>query len=133
MSAVLDACALIAFLRDEDGADVVEELLLQDPPFCLVHAINMCEVFYDFLKSHDESAARQAIQDVSDVGVEIREDMDAEFWREAGRLKVRHTVSLADAFAIALARRLDAELVSSDHHEFDPIAAQGVVKIKFIR
>ena len=28
MAFVLDACALIAFLRNEDGADVVESMLI---------------------------------------------------------------------------------------------------------
>jgi hypothetical protein len=43
------------------------------------------------------------------------------------------SVSLADCFAMALANRVQAELVTSDHHEFDPIAQNGICSIQFIR
>jgi predicted nucleic acid-binding protein len=133
VAAVLDACAMIAFLRDEVGAGVVEELLLEEPPACYAHAVNLCEVFYDFVKASDEDTARQAIRDLLGVGVVPREDMDQGLWERAGLFKVRHRLSLADAFATALARRLDADLVSSDHHEFDPVARAGDANIRFIR
>lgn len=133
MAAVLDACAMIAYLRDEPGAHVVEELLIDEAPNCYAHAVNLCEVFYDFVKARDEQTARQAVQDLIDVGVVPREDMDSGFWEQAGLFKARHRVSLADAFAVALAKRLEADLVSSDHHEFDPIVGTGDVRIKFIR
>lgn len=45
---VLDACAMIAFLRDEPGSDVVAEALLDPGSKCYAHALNRCEVFYDF-------------------------------------------------------------------------------------
>ena len=43
MTFVLDACAIIAYLRDEEGADVVESALLGDNA-CVAHAVNVCEV-----------------------------------------------------------------------------------------
>ena len=41
---VLDACAMIAFLKGEAGADVVENALLDANSQCMAHAINLCEV-----------------------------------------------------------------------------------------
>ena len=79
MTFVLDACAIIAYLRDEEGADVVESVLLGNNA-CVAHAVNVCEVYYDCLR-----------------------------------------------------RGGNAELVTSDHREFDPIAAQGICPIRFIR
>lgn len=46
---VLDACALIAFLNDEAGADVVEELLRKSnrqEPNLFLHRLNLLEVYY---------------------------------------------------------------------------------------
>jgi PIN domain nuclease of toxin-antitoxin system len=131
--AVLDACAIIAFLRGEKGAEIVETLLLEEPRFCQIHAINLCEVFYDFLKVADEDTAQRAIADIIATGIEVREDMDQEFWMQAGRYKATLRISLADAFALALASRADAELLTSDHQEFDPVARQGLLAIRFIR
>ena len=41
---VLDACAMLAYLRNETGADVVENALLDANSQCVAHAINLCEV-----------------------------------------------------------------------------------------
>ena len=46
---VLDASVMIAFPRDEPGADAVEEALLDSGSQCYAHALNLCEVFYDFI------------------------------------------------------------------------------------
>ncbi len=45
MTCVLDACAVIAFLRGEEGADAVTSLLLNED--CMAHAVNLCEIYYD--------------------------------------------------------------------------------------
>jgi PIN domain nuclease of toxin-antitoxin system len=50
VSTVIDASALIAFLRDEPGADVVENLF-SAPETCYAHALNLCEVCYDFFRA----------------------------------------------------------------------------------
>jgi hypothetical protein len=44
-------------------------------------------------------------------------------------------ISLADAFAVTLAEREQGILVTSDHHEFDPLLASGSLPIcvRFIR
>ncbi len=134
MVKVLDACAMIAYLRGEPGAEVVEALLLDKGNQCLAHAINLCEVYYDFWRAKDENAAREALSDLSSVGVITREDMDSQIWQEAGKHKaIIKKISLADCFALALTNRTQAELVTSDHHEFDPVAEKGYCRIIFIR
>ena len=46
---VLDACAMIAWLRNEPGADIVDQAIRDLNSQCLAHAINLCEVFYEAL------------------------------------------------------------------------------------
>lgn len=134
MQYLLDACAMIAYLRDEPGADAVESILNDKTHKCYAHAINLCEVYYDFLRAEDEETAKDAIADLISLGVEIRQDLDTAFWQEAGKYKAEiKKISLADCFAMALANRLQAELVTSDHAEFDPIAESGACAVKFIR
>jgi PIN domain nuclease of toxin-antitoxin system len=133
MKYVLDACTLIAFLRGEAGSDVIEAILLDEENTCLVHAVNLCEVYYDFLRGSDEKTAQEAIKDIGNIGVITREDMDISLWQEAGKVKARGKVSLADCFAIALANREQVEVVTSDHNEFEPIANGGICKVKFFR
>ncbi len=66
---VLDASAMIAFLRNERGGDVVETFLTDGIDTCVAHAINLCEVYYDFFRSADEATATAAITDLEDLGV----------------------------------------------------------------
>ena len=131
---VFDACALIAYLRAESGADEVEKLLFDADNECFVHVVNLCEVYYDFLKVSDEATAQSAIEDLKQVGLITRQDIDQEFWQQVGRYKANiKKVSLGDCFAIALVNRITGEVVTSDHHEFDAISAGGICKVKFIR
>ena len=133
MARVLDACALIAFLRDEPGADLVEGFL-NDSAKCYVHALNLCEVYYDFWRAAGHEAAESAVADLLSLGIQERNDLDSQFWREVGRLKAVHRrVSLADCCSLALASRLGASLVSADRHEFEPLLGAGICAIELIR
>jgi predicted nucleic acid-binding protein len=134
MNYVFDACAMIAFLRDEPEADVVHEILIDPASTCIAHAINLCEVYYDFVRAADEKTARAAVRDLMAIGIRTRRDMNTEFWTGVGHLKgTIRKVSLADCFAIELARRVGGQIVTSDHHEFDPLVNQRVCDIRFIR
>lgn len=131
---VLDSSAMIAFLRNESGAATVAAMLTDPQSQCYAHALNLCEVFYDFFRVGGETAAQSAITELLNLEVHERHDLDATFWQEAGRLKaVHHRVSLADCCALTLTLRVGGTLVTSDHHELDALAAAGVCSIQFFR
>jgi predicted nucleic acid-binding protein len=129
---VLDACAVIAYLRGEPGAQVVKQLLLADADV-VIHAANLCEVYYDFVRAAGTQAAENAIADVAAIGVQTVEDMDLPFLRDVGQIKANNRVSFADCFAIALSRRRSADVVTSDRTEFEPIQQAGICGVTFIR
>jgi predicted nucleic acid-binding protein len=133
MPLVLDACAMIAYLRNEKGAEVVDDFLTSGEMDCYAHAINLCEVYYDFIHVSGESAARWAMDALRAVHVHVREDMDEALWQQAAQYKGSWKVALADAFAMALANRLGAEVITSDRREFGPVAQAGICRVKFIR
>jgi PIN domain nuclease of toxin-antitoxin system len=130
---VLDASAMLAFLRGEPGCEHVLASLLSDEVNCIAHAINACEVYYDILRSEGESAADAALSKLEASGVEIRSDMDARFWKGVARRKARGRISLADCCGLALTEAVNGEFHSTDHHELDDLALMGEVKIVFIR
>ena len=130
---VLDACAILAFLRQEAGAEAVEDLLTDPNVQCIVHVINLCEVYYDFIRSHGIADARRIVDYIASLGIMVRDDMDLTFWQNVGELKVNPgRISLADCFVLALTLRSGATLVTTDH-EFDAIADLGIAPILFIR
>jgi predicted nucleic acid-binding protein len=131
---ILDASAIIAYLRGEPGADAVSAILVDPAHVCLAHALNLCEVYYDFYRSNGETAARNAINDMFALGVQLRDDLSAEVWQAAGALKaLQRRISLADCFAVTLAQVAGGSVLTSDHHEFDSLAARGICAITFIR
>ena len=89
MNIILDACAVIAFFRGEIGAEVVEQYLLDSEYFCSIHVVNLCEVYYDFLRVDGVQEAERITQELIDSGVNIRSDLDDVFWRAIASYKAR--------------------------------------------
>ncbi len=124
---------MIAHMKGEDGAEVVEGYLAGDEE-CMAHVVNLCEVYYEYLRVEDEEAARSVIEDLKSDGLMVRDDLDEAFWQEVGRLKATPVrISLADCFLIALSNRTAGRVVTSDHHELDAVAEQGICEGEFIR
>jgi predicted nucleic acid-binding protein len=123
MRYVLDACAIISLVKNEDGALIVRQALESENNVCFIHAVNLCEVYYDCLRCYGSDPAEELIAKLIESGLILRSDMDMEFWKAAGKLKSRGRISLADCFAVSLAEREDAALLTSDRHEFEPLLA----------
>ncbi len=134
---VFDSSALLAFLRDETGADTVETLFRSGAP-CYAHAVNLCETFYRIVGLADFATAQARIDELHALGIEERSDLDSELWRDAAMLiadrrRVKRPLALGDAIGTALARRLNADFVTADKSEFAAIVADNAARIIFIR
>ena len=88
----------------------------------------------DFYRASGQQEASRAISDLAQVGVVEDANLAAVVWQAAGTLKARlRRVSLADCFAIELAERLQAIILTADHREFDVLAGQPECRVRFIR
>ena len=131
---VFDACAVIALLDAEPGAEVVEALLAEEDHRCLVHILNVCEVYYHIYRRADKERAARLPGVLESYGFELNDSLAPALWQEAGQLKAEwRRISLADCFALALAIQERATLVTSDHHELDRIAETDLCPFRFIR
>jgi predicted nucleic acid-binding protein len=100
----------LALLRDEPGAAEIERAV--DGGGAMISWINLGEVFYIEARIAGEAAAAAAVERVRDS---VRaEDVDVELVLGAARVKARHALSYADAFAVALAERLRLSLMTGD-------------------
>ena len=113
---VLDSYALLAFLRGEAGnakvAALLEKAGERDVP------LHMTEVNYAEVKDmviRKDGAARWAevARELPTLPIEFHA-ADRELADLAADFKTRASLSLADAFAAALAKKLSAELVTGD-------------------
>jgi len=70
---------------------------------------SICASLLYLCPTRGEQDAEAVLRDLEDAGIVEREDMDRDFWRQAGKLKADYRrISLADCFCAALANRLDA-------------------------
>lgn len=131
-SPVLDSYALLAYLRDEDGAESVQALLekasRKDTPL-LMTEVNYAEVKYIVLRKDGKDAWREVEKSLSCLPIEFVPATRA-LADTAANFKASHRISLADAFASALAKEKKAELVTGDS-EFK--AMEKEIKIVWIK
>lgn len=109
MSVVLDASALLAFVQDEPGADVVEQSLVRD---ARCGAANWSEVAQKVLAAGRDWDLVRALLASYEVRVEPVTVDDAEW--AARRWRPGEGLSLGDRLCLALAERLDVEVLTAD-------------------
>jgi len=113
---VLDSFALIAYFRDEPGAEVVETLLVtagkKDSPLHMTD-VNYAEIKYSIVKKDGAQAWAEAAKVLQGLPIDFHPTSRA-LADTAADFKVRFKISLADAFAAALAKERNTELVTGD-------------------
>jgi ribonuclease VapC len=115
-SAVLDSHALLAFFRGENAAAHVRDLLHKaasaDRPLHMTE-VNYAEVKYILIKKDGVEAWKQAADILTSLPIEFHQT-DRLLADIAADFKASHKISLADAFAAALAAARKCELVTSN-------------------
>lgn len=128
---VLDSYALLAFLRGEDGGGNVRQLLERagdrDQPLHMTE-VNYAEVKYIVVRKEGHPRWASIAADLPALPLEFH-PITRPLADIAADLKAQYKISLADAFAAALAKEKKAELVTGDP-EFKVI--EGEVKIRWI-
>jgi uncharacterized protein len=131
-SPVLDSFALLTFLRDEPGSDKVAAILekagAREQPVHMTE-VNYAEVQYIVRRKDGEAAWRAVAGELLAMPIEFH-SADRPLADIAADLKTRFKLSLADAFAAALAKTRNAELVTGDR-EFQEI--EGEIKIGWLK
>ena len=129
---VLDSFALIAYFRDEPGAETMEHLLIaagkKDSPLHMTD-VNYAEVKYLIVKKNGAAAWAEAANVLQGLPIDFHSTTRA-LADSAADFKARFKLSLADAFAAALAKDRKAELVTGDQ-EFKPL--DGEIKIYWLK
>ena len=113
---VLDSYALLALLRDEPGAETVAELLEragQQNRSVHMTEVNYAEVQYTIRRKDGETVWASIAGELLAAPIEFHA-ADRRLADVAAGFKARFKISLADAFAAALAKERKAELVTGD-------------------
>jgi PIN domain nuclease of toxin-antitoxin system len=130
---VIDACAWIAYLRDEEGGLRLEELLKQESSVFLMHAVTLGEVYYDIWRYSGKDQADKLFEDLARLPVQVVWEIDRTLLERVGYYKTSYRVSYADCFVLGLADREKATVISTDHHEFDVLEKAKVLSFYWLR
>jgi PIN domain nuclease of toxin-antitoxin system len=108
---VLDASALLAYLLDEVGAEVVERALAEE---AAIGAVNLAEVLSKLADAGEDPAA--AFDGISVLPIEVV-PFDEDLAIESARLRPITSsfgLSLGDRACLALGRRLARRVLTAD-------------------
>lgn len=133
---ILDACAILTLLKNENGADVVDSILVEaknDNCAVSVNKINLLEVYYGFYREDGKEFADRQIRAIRESVIKIIDEISDEVFVEAGRLKATYKISVADSIASAQTLVSDGILLTSDHHEFDAVEKMENIRFGWIR
>jgi predicted nucleic acid-binding protein len=126
---VLDAYAVIAYLRAEPAAGEVRRLLGRgDNTFTAVGVAEVIDHLVRLAGADEEDAAL----DLAQLGMLDGIPVDSDLALAAGRLRARRyhrtgcTVSMADCIAAEAARQAGTNLVTSDPHLLDLCRLEGI-------
>ncbi len=130
---VLDSYAMLAFFRNEPGADKIKQLLNDaslDKHELHMTCINAGEVFYITHRKEGAEKAALAWKGLLQFPIHITE-ADVEFTLAAAKLKAKYSISYADAFAAVLTIKRKATLITGDD-EFDALVNEAGFKVKWL-
>ncbi len=120
---VLDSFAVLALLKDEPAATLVQQLVEGEDDTALT-ALGVSEVL-DHLVRLMGADEEEAVLDLAQLGLAVPSPIAADVALRAGLLRARHyhrktrAVSLADCIAAETARPESFRLASADPHLLD--------------
>lgn len=113
---VLDSFAVLAFLQNESAASVVREVLeygASNDDTLYLSVVNLSECLYIVERRRGAEIARRVLEAIQECPIRIEAATDRHAVI-AARIKAQHRVSLADAYAVALALEKTATVVTGD-------------------
>jgi PIN domain nuclease of toxin-antitoxin system len=133
---VLDACALIALFKKEQGADKVKKLLdnaLAGEDSMYMSTVNLIEVYYGFYREMKKEQAGLILEQIYKMPIHFIDAIDTAVVNEAARLKALYYIPLGDAIGLATAVTINGTFVSSDHTDLDPIEESEPISFFWFR
>lgn len=113
---VFDTSALLAYLQNEEGVEIVQQLFLdgiKGKHKIVINVLSLVELYYKACREVNEIFANQFILDVKALPLTIV-PFDVHLVKKAGIYKATGKMSFADACIASTAKHLNAILVHKD-------------------
>ena len=129
---LFDSHALLAFFQNEEGAEIVAEILqraMKEGLDRLICVINLGEIIYVTKRRFGDSKKLEVLTRVHQLGLQVL-PVPQNLVFKAAEIKAQYPISYADCFALACAMEHSARVVTGDP-DFKKIA--HLVSIDWIR
>jgi len=129
---LFDSHALLAFFQNEEGAEVVAEILkkaIKKPLDRLICIINLGEIIYLTKRRFGDEKKLEVLSRIHELGITILPVTNALVF-QAAEIKANYAISYADSFALVCAQEHAAVLVTGDP-DFKKVSK--LVQIQWIR
>jgi predicted nucleic acid-binding protein len=126
-----DSEPIIAYFLGEPGGKIVRDYLtkIQKKEIAgFISVINLAEVYY-ILYRMNPPLAEESCHVLNQFGLTIMPIEDDDLMRNAAKIKATHSLSLADAFAVATAEKQKSTLVIGSDKEFNGLITK-LLKIR---
>jgi predicted nucleic acid-binding protein len=133
---ILDACALLAVLAMEKGAENIRNLFqktVDRQALLIMNKFNFLEVYYKIYRAYGKIEADNLLKIMEQMPITIKDTLTNEIFKEAGRLKSKYKLSLADSIAAAESIVSKGSLVTADHHEIESVEAAEKINVTWFR
>jgi predicted nucleic acid-binding protein len=120
----------------EKGAENIRDLFqktVDHQALLMMNKFNLLEVYYRIYKAYGKTEADDLLKTMEQMPITIKDILTNETLKEAGRLKSKYKLSLADSIAIAESIINKGSLVTADHHEIEPIETAEKINITWFR
>lgn len=120
---VLDSWPVLAVLANQQGAARAEQVIgsaLSEKRRAVISVVNAGEIWYAIVRRKSRDDAERALERLSKMRIELV-PVDWAIAKQAAEYKARGSISYADCFAAALARRIGGQLLTGDR-EFEVVA-----------
>jgi predicted nucleic acid-binding protein len=121
---ILDACALIALFKKEQGADKIRVLFDEasaGQSSIYMNTVNLIEVHYGFYRTLGSEKSSLILEQVYTMPIQFIDTIDDVIFSEASRLKAQYAIPLGDSIGLATAIKTGGSFVTADHSDFDKI------------
>ena len=113
---VLDTCAMLAYLNNENGSALIEEMLKKAQKrdaVIFLKSMDLDEIYHIVLKEEGRDKALKTMVLVRNLPIESV-GLDEQLLMAAGEIRVQFPLSLGDALVVAVAKAKGAKIVTGD-------------------
>lgn len=132
---ILDASALLAYLKKEKGYEKVRDIMMTNEKLKLstfVHQVNFIETIYRCVTFFGAHKTQKIIADLKSPFFGVVNYMDTDLALYVSNLKAAYQLSLADAVGLAYCKIIKGTFWTADK-ALRPIAEQEGIQLELIR